>query len=72
MIENDNVVVIDTSTAHRTLDGWCYGFPELSAELDSKLKSAKRIAVPGEMETVLLTETKLKEIDGEITLSLEV
>ncbi|MBE5752617.1 MAG: FAD-binding protein [Clostridiales bacterium] len=32
----------------------------------------KRIAVPGEMETVLLTESKLKEIDGEITLSLEV
>ena len=47
MIENDNVVVIDTSTAHRTLDGWCYGFPELSEELDTKLKTAKRIAVPG-------------------------
>lgn len=47
MIENDNVVVIDTSTAHRTLEGWCYGFPELSAELDQKLKVAKRIAVPG-------------------------
>ena len=29
-IENDNTVVIDTSTAHRTLEGWCYGFPELS------------------------------------------
>ncbi len=47
MIENNSVVVIDTSTAHRTLDGWCYGFPELSAELDEKLKNAKRIAVPG-------------------------
>ena len=47
MIENDSTVVIDTSTAHRTLDGWCYGFPELSEELDSKLKNAKRIAVPG-------------------------
>lgn len=47
MIENDNVVVIDTSTAHRTLDGWCYGFPELSEELDQKLKVSKRIAVPG-------------------------
>ncbi len=32
----------------------------------------KRVAVPGEMETVILTETKLAEIDGEITLSLEV
>lgn len=47
MIENEKVVVIDTSTAHRTLDGWCYGFPELSAELDDKLKKSKRIAVPG-------------------------
>jgi NADPH-dependent 2,4-dienoyl-CoA reductase/sulfur reductase-like enzyme len=32
----------------------------------------KRVATPGEMETVLLTEQKLKEIDGEITLSLEI
>ena len=47
MIENENVVVIDTSTAHRTLDGWCYGFPELSDELNKNLTSAKRIAVPG-------------------------
>ena len=47
MIENPNVVLIDTSTAHRTLEGWCYGFPELSKELDESLKSAKRIAVPG-------------------------
>ncbi|MBO5725472.1 MAG: N-acetyl-gamma-glutamyl-phosphate reductase, partial [Clostridia bacterium] len=30
MIENDNTIVIDTSTAHRTLEGWEYGFPELS------------------------------------------
>lgn len=47
MIENENTVIIDTSTAHRTLEGWCYGFPELSAELNDKLESAKRIAVPG-------------------------
>ncbi len=47
MIENENVTVIDTSTAHRTLEGWCYGFPELSDELNDKLKTAKRIAVPG-------------------------
>lgn len=47
MIENENVTVIDTSTAHRTLEGWCYGFPELSDELDKRLRSAKRIAVPG-------------------------
>ena len=47
MIENENVVVLDTSTAHRTDASWCYGFPELSAEYEKKLLSAKRIAVPG-------------------------
>jgi N-acetyl-gamma-glutamyl-phosphate reductase len=47
MIENENVVVIDTSTAHRTLEGWCYGFPELSSEINERLQTAKRIAVPG-------------------------
>ncbi len=47
MIENPDVTVIDTSTAHRTLEGWCYGFPELSDEFNSRLKSTKRIAVPG-------------------------
>ena len=46
-IENENTVVIDTSTAHRTLEGWCYGFPELSPAFEEKLKNAKRIAVPG-------------------------
>lgn len=47
MIENPNVTVIDASTAHRTNEGWCYGFPELSDELAEKLPTAKRIAVPG-------------------------
>lgn len=46
-IENDNTVVIDTSTAHRTLDDWAYGFPELSEAHRAKLKGSKRIAVPG-------------------------
>lgn len=46
-IENDSTVVIDTSTAHRTLDDWAYGFPELSEGHRAKLKSSKRIAVPG-------------------------
>ncbi|MBQ8310547.1 MAG: N-acetyl-gamma-glutamyl-phosphate reductase [Clostridia bacterium] len=47
MIENPDTVVLDTSTAHRTLDGWCYGFPELSTERAEAVKTAKRIAVPG-------------------------
>ena len=47
LIENENTVVIDTSTAHRTLDDWAYGFPELSASHREKIKLSKRIAVPG-------------------------
>ena len=47
MIENENVVVLDTSTAHRTNDAWAYGFPELSEKHFEKVKGAKRIAVPG-------------------------
>lgn len=47
MVENDNTVIIDTSTAHRTLDGWVYGFPELGNDYENALKTAKRIAVPG-------------------------
>lgn len=47
LIENENTVVIDTSTAHRTDEGWAYGFPELSKEFENKLKNSKRIAVPG-------------------------
>ncbi len=46
-IENENTVVIDTSTAHRTLDDWAYGFPELSSSHREKILSSKRIAVPG-------------------------
>ena len=47
MLENPDTVVLDTSTAHRTADGWCYGFPELSPEREAAVCQAKRIAVPG-------------------------
>ena len=47
LIDNPDVVVIDASTAHRTLPTWAYGFPELDAEFENKIKSSKRIAVPG-------------------------
>ena len=47
LIENENTVVIDTSTAHRTLDDWAYGFPELSKAHKEKIINSKRIAVPG-------------------------
>ena len=47
LIENENTVVIETSTAHRTMKGWTYGFPELSKQIANALPTAKRIAVPG-------------------------
>ncbi len=47
LVTNPETVVIDASTAHRTADGWTYGFPELSAEHYEKVKNAKRIANPG-------------------------
>ena len=45
MIDNPNVVVIDTSTAHRTAEGWTYGFAELTG-VDT-IANSKRIANPG-------------------------
>ena len=46
LVENPNTIVIDTSTAHRTSDGWEYGFPELAGRRAAIAKS-KRIANPG-------------------------
>ena len=47
LAENDNTVIIDTSTAHRTNPDWAYGFPELSKDMEQKIADSKRIAVPG-------------------------
>ncbi len=47
LVENDDVVIIDASTAHRTEEGWAYGFPELSEGHKDAIKNGKRIAVPG-------------------------
>lgn len=47
LVENDNVRIIDASTAHRTNPDWAYGFPELSSEHREKIKNSKRVANPG-------------------------
>ncbi len=47
MIENPATRVIDASTAHRTAEGWVYGFPELSGERREAVKAASRVANPG-------------------------
>lgn len=47
LAKGSEVVIIDASTAHRTLPDWAYGFPELSKTHEEKILSSKRIAVPG-------------------------
>ena len=47
LIENDAVRVIDASTAHRTAEGWDYGFAELSAAHRAAICKSKRVANPG-------------------------
>lgn len=47
LVENDNVRIIDASTAHRTNPDWAYGFPELSTEHREKIRTSKRVANPG-------------------------
>ena len=37
--------VIDASSAHRTSEGWCYGFPELVGA--ERVASARRVSNPG-------------------------
>ncbi len=46
LIENPATVVIDTSTAHRTAEGWTYGMPELTG-LREEIRTSTRIANPG-------------------------
>ena len=46
LVENESTVIIDTSTAHRTAQGWAYGFAELPGQRE-KIASSKRIANPG-------------------------
>ena len=47
LVENENVRIIDPSTAHRTEEGWAYGFPELSEKHRLAIQTGKRVAVPG-------------------------
>lgn len=47
LVENPNTCIIDASTAHRTAEGWTYGFPELSPSHREAIIHSKRIANPG-------------------------
>lgn len=47
LAEGTDTVLIDASTAHRTVPGWAYGFPELSDTFKKNIINGRRIAVPG-------------------------
>ena len=47
MVTNENVKILDTSTAHRTDADFAYGFPELSEKMHKNIKEMNKIAVPG-------------------------
>ena len=57
LIDNPNTRVIDASTAHRTAEGWVYGFAELLAGQRQRIKTAKRVANPGCHATGFLAGT---------------
>ncbi|MFD1788713.1 N-acetyl-gamma-glutamyl-phosphate reductase [Sphingomonas floccifaciens] len=47
LIDNPRTRVIDASTAHRTADGWTYGFPELEPSQAALIAEAPRVTNPG-------------------------
>ena len=57
LVENENVKIIDASTAHRTNDNWVYGYPELNKEQRLKIKQSNRVANPGCHATGLISTT---------------
>ena len=47
LIENPNTRVLDASAAHRTTEGWVYGFAELLPGQRQRIRFSKRVANPG-------------------------
>lgn len=47
MIENPQTRVLDASSAHRTADGWAYGFPELTPGSHQEIGAARFVSNPG-------------------------
>lgn len=47
LIENTRTKVLDASTAHRILPDWAFGFPELSKDQATRIRSSLRVANPG-------------------------
>lgn len=47
LVANGNTRLIDASTAHRTAEGWTYGFPEMDKDQAKAIAKARFVANPG-------------------------
>ena len=47
MVDNDRTRIIDASTAHRTAEGWAYGFAEFRAGQREAIANARFVSNPG-------------------------
>lgn len=47
LIANDRTRVVDASTAHRTAQGWVYGFAELAPDQQDRIAAARFVSNPG-------------------------
>ena len=47
LVENPRARLIDASTAHRTAEGWTYGFPEYDANRPVQIAESTRVSNPG-------------------------
>jgi N-acetyl-gamma-glutamyl-phosphate reductase len=47
LVSNPKVKILDASSAHRTHDGWAYGFPELGPAQRDLIRGAARVSNPG-------------------------
>src|SRR3546814_6422960 len=47
LAEGSKARLIDASTAHRTADGWAYGFPEFRPGQREEIIAAERVSNPG-------------------------
>lgn len=47
LLDNPNTRMIDASTAHRTAEGWTYGFPEWRRDQAKRIADARFVSNPG-------------------------
>lgn len=54
LVQRGTTRIIDASSAHRVVDGWTYGFPELAAGQGDRIAGARLVSNPGCYPTAFL------------------